>query len=294
MMQTIEDLYRQATFIRFFESAMAELSDAGKVPGLLHLCSGAELIEASVCAQLSGPKDQVTGSHRSHGLALLMGADPVAVAGEILGLPCGLSAGRGGTQHLIAPEEGFLTSNGIVGAQVPLAAGAALTAKTLGTGGIGACFYGDGAANQGAVFETMNLAVSVGLPLLFVLENNGLAQTTSADKATGGVDFASRSHAFGLTVFKANGYELENCLSIAAEAVQFVRKSGQPALIEASVPRLTGHYHDGVDHQGSHEDPLEAVAKLLSPGAADSIRAESKQKINHVLDSIRTELEPPL
>ena len=279
-MNTLLSLYKEASFIRAFELHIAVASEAGHVPGLVHLCSGAELVEVAICRSLTGPRDQVTGSHRSHGLALAMGADPVAVAAEILGRKGGLSKGRGGTQHLIAPERGFLASNGIVGAQVPVAAGAALTAKLMAAGGIAATFFGDGAANQGAVLETMNLAVSLNLPLLFVMENNGLGQSTSADYASGGADLCARAAAFGMKAERMDGYKGARAIKQSAEIIDYVRMSGKPAFIEANVPRLSGHYFgEKADYLAHHEadDPLEDLAESLDSGVAERVRLEAEQ-----------------
>lgn len=289
-MKQMLDLYVKASFIRAFELHIAVASEAGHVPGLVHLCCGAELVEVAICTELDGPKDQVTGSHRSHGLALAMGADPVAVAAEILGRKGGLSKARGGTQHLIAPENGFLASNGIVGAQVPIAAGAALSAKTLGARAIAATFFGDGAANQGAVLETMNLAVALELPLLFVLENNGLGQSTSANYASGGANLLTRAESFGLKTAEMDGHNGVDALKIAEEMVEFVRASGRPAFIEAKVPRLSGHYFgEKADYLAHHsaDDPLEDLANQLGAEVCAAVRSEAEQAAhNAVADAL--------
>jgi len=289
-MKQLLDLYAKASFIRAFELHIAVASEAGHAPGLVHLCCGAELAEVAICAGLEGAKDQITGSHRSHGLALAMGVDPVAVAAEILGRKGGLSKARGGTQHLIAPENGFLASNGIVGAQVPIAAGAALTAKTLGSCAIAATFFGDGAANQGAVLETMNLAVALELPLLFVLENNGLGQSTSADYASGGANLLARAESFGLKTAAMDGHNGANALRVAAEMVEFVRASGKPAFIEARIPRLSGHYFgEKADYLAHHsaDDPLEDLANQLGAEASAAVRAQAEQAAhNAVADAL--------
>lgn len=279
-MQTLLELYSKASFIRAFELHVAVAAEAGHVPGLVHLCTGAELVEVAICSQLKGPRDQVTGSHRSHGLALAMGANPTAIAAEIMGRKGGISKARGGTQHLMAPRNGFLTSNGIVGAQVPLAAGAALTAKMMDARGIAVTFFGDGAANQGAVFETINLAVALELPLLFVLENNGLGQSTSVQYASGGSDLLKRAAGFGIKTASMDGYDGANCLNVAADIVEYVRKNGKPALIEAKVPRLSGHYFgEKADYLAHHnaEDPIENLAAQLGAGARAKAKSEADQ-----------------
>lgn len=298
---TLDDLkpvFEKAHFIRAFELEIAALSEAGDVPGLVHLCLGAELFEAALCSALEGPRDQVTGSHRSHGLALAMGADPVAVAAEILGLSGGLSEGLGGTQHLLAPEEGFLTSNGIVGGQVPLAAGAALSAKTLKTGGIGVAVLGDGATNQGAVFETMNLAVALKLPLLFVIENNGFGQSTAASYASGGISPLARARGFGLAASQVDGGDIVAVIKTVDRLVSWVRETGSPALIEASVPRLSGHYHGDKQvyrsMEDGHDDPLELFEDTLlragmsateSHALATDTRARAREAVRKAADA---------
>ena len=242
MLNKLTQVFKKSVEIRIFETLIASLADEGKVPGLVHLCNGAEILQSAVCMAL-GATDSVTGSHRSHGLALAMGAEPYKVAAEILGKADGLSSGMGGTQHLLAPEVGFLSSNGIVGGQVPMALGAALSAKILKTGGIGVTFFGDGAANQGAVLETMNLAVALQLPMLFVLENNGFGQSTPAEFASGGVSLLTRAEGFGLRGFSVNGADAEDCVKKVETVVASIRAGEGPAFIEASVSRLAGHYH---------------------------------------------------
>lgn len=240
--------YEKCWFIRSFEAAIAEAAAAGKVPGLVHLSTGSEVADVLLGEQLDWRRDKVTGSHRSHGIALACGTEPLDVAKEILGKKGGLSDGLGGTQHLIATsgETSFLSSNGIVGAQVPIAAGAALSAKSKGLGGIGVAVFGDGAANQGAVFETMNLAVVLKLPMLFVMYNNGMAQSTAIEMATGS-DFQERAKSFGLGTFKTDSSDYEDCQKALQQSVALARDS-QPCFIEISVSRDHGHYFaEGTD-----------------------------------------------
>jgi len=285
-------VFEKACFVRSFEAAIARAHDAGEVPGLVHLSDGAELFEAALTATLDFNKDQLTGSHRSHGLALLAGLDPLAVAQEILGRAGGLSEGLGGTQHLLAPEQGFLGSNGIVGAQVPLAAGAALSAKTQQTGGIAVAVFGDGAANQGAVLETMNLATVLNLPLLFVVVNNGYGQSTPAAYASAGGGVLARARAHGLAADYVDGAKLDDALEVSRRMIRWVRSSGNPALLEAVVPRLGGHYHGDAQiyrDGASPPDPLERAAEQLLtmdvPQAdLDTVRARTRDEAEEAVD----------
>lgn len=284
-------VFEKASFVRAFEAAIARAHDAGAVPGLVHLSDGAELFEAALTATLDFNKDQLTGSHRSHGLALLAGLDPLAVAREILGRAGGLSDGLGGTQHLLAPEHGFLGSNGIVGAQVPLAAGAALSAKTLQTGGIAVAVFGDGAANQGAVLETMNLATVLNLPLLFVVVNNGYGQSTPSAYASAGGGVLARARAHGLAADYVDGAKLDDALEVCRRMIRWVRSSGNPALLEAVVPRLGGHYHGDTQayREGDEpDDPLERAAEQLlaaEVGEADldMVRARTRDTADKIV-----------
>ncbi|NVJ99044.1 MAG: thiamine pyrophosphate-dependent dehydrogenase E1 component subunit alpha [Alphaproteobacteria bacterium] len=284
-------LVEKGHFIRAFEGALARAFDAGEVPGLVHLSNGAEIFELAVMNTLRPPKDQVTGSHRSHGIALALGVDPFAMACEILGREDGLSEGLGGTQHLIAPDSGLLGSNGIVGGQVPLAAGAALSAKVQGTGGIGVTFFGDGAMNQGAVLETINLAVALKLPMLFVCENNGLGQSTAASYAGGGASIVGRARAAGIAAAHVDGGDLDESLAVASKLGGWVRETGSPAFIEASVPRLAGHYHgDAEVYRGEKKkvvDPLDRAGDLLlDRGVPEATLREIKTRVAEQAEEI--------
>jgi pyruvate dehydrogenase E1 component alpha subunit len=267
MNTVILEQYKRCWFIRSFERAIAEQASAGNVPGLVHLSTGSEVADVLLGHCVNAGRDHVTGSHRSHGLALACGAKPVAVAKEILGRQGGLSEGLAGTQHLLAPEAGFLTSNGIVGAQVPLAAGAALSAKAAANGGIGVAVFGDGAANQGAVLETMNLAVALKLPLLFVLYNNGMAQTTAATDATAG-NFCDRARSFDLVAWSADSASYEVCSNAVHQAVKHTRTEG-PAFLEITVTRDHGHYYG--DERDGRFEPSQAIEKFGDWLAANGV-----------------------
>lgn len=257
------DMYQQCWFIRAFEGAIAAEATAGNVPGLVHLSTGSEVADVLIGHHIDRDLDKVTGSHRSHGLALACGAKPLDVAKEIMGKAGGLSGGLGGTQHLISPESGFLASNGIVGAQVPLAAGAALSAKSRPGGGIGVAVFGDGAANQGAVLETMNLAVALKLPMLFVLYNNGMAQSTKMETSSGG-NLCDRARSFGLAVWSADSVDFAAC-SVAVEHSIAHARSGAPAFVEIAVSRDHGHYYgdEKADQAFDASDALTVFEKWL-------------------------------
>ncbi|MBL4640024.1 MAG: thiamine pyrophosphate-dependent dehydrogenase E1 component subunit alpha [Kordiimonadaceae bacterium] len=290
MLQKLHALYSSALRIRAFEQAIGRASDAGEAPGLVHLCLGAEVLQVAICGALDNKIDSVHGSHRSHGLALASGVDPYKLAAEILGREGGLSNGLGGTQHLLAPEQ-RMASNGIVGAQVPLAAGAALSSKTLNSGGITVAFFGDGAANQGAVLETMNLAVALSLPLLFVLENNGHAYSTSSGYASGGISLAERAKAFGLNSTAISRDDIALQIEQISSAVEQVRFSKLPMFIEAFVPRMSGHYHgDNSDEDAGNGDPL-AQLEVHLESHVESLSQSQRLDVTILQQQAATEMD---
>jgi len=263
--------------IRYFEDRVAGARDKGLVPGLPHLSHGAEAVAVGICHHLDADTDRITGSHRSHAAALAAGVPPVQMFGELTGRHCGLSGGMGGTQHIIAPESGFLCSNGIVGAQVPLAAGAALSAKSLASGGVAVAFFGDGAINQGAVSESMNLAATLGLPLLFVAENNGVSQSTGSASVSAGPGITARARALAMPAEQVDGRSVVQVSLATERMIRWVRDSGQPALLEAFCTRLSGHFYgDGREQEGEHpDDPIMVASEyMLKLGAEpESIKA---------------------
>ena len=253
--------FKRMLTIRYTEEALGLAWKAGLVPGMLHLASGHEAVCVGVASQLDDKLDQVTASHRGHGAAIAMGVPLVPMIAEILGLD-GLNGGFGGTQHLAAPQHGFLTANGIVGGQVPLAAGAALTATVQSTGGIAVAFLGDGAINQGVVLETLNL---------FVVEDNGIGATIGSDYSTAG-KIEARAHAVDIQSYCVDGADILAVVEAATQAVSQVRSGGGPAMIVARVKRLDGHYYsDPQDYRGAqdlkdaheHHDPIERLSSMM-------------------------------
>jgi len=260
-------LYAQALAIRSFEYAAARAFDAGHIPGLLHLAIGQEVLASLLACFLNADLDRLTTSHRCHALALALGVHPQDIAHELMGLDTGLSAGRGGTQHLIGKAGAFMASNGIVGAPLPLALGAALAAKHKATGGIGVCVIGDGAFNQGVVSESLNIASSTGLPILIIIDNNGKAQDTDTTTVTGG-SIIGRARAFGLAAEKTDSSAPEQLAEILARTIAYVRDSQMPCLIEIERPALGGHFHG----HGSHGLP--ALEDLAQAGQSPAYAAD--------------------
>lgn len=276
--------------IRYTEEALALEWQAGLVPGMLHMASGHEAVCVGVASQLDNKLDQITASHRGHGAAIAMGVPLTPMIAEIFGLD-GLNGGYGGTQHLAAPQHGFLTANGIVGGQVPLAAGAALSAKVQKTGGIAVAFLGDGAINQGVVLETLNLAKILALPLLFVVEDNAIGATIGSGYSTAG-KIEDRAHAVNMQSYCIDGADILAVIEASTQAVAQVRSGGGPAMIVARVKRLEGHYYsdpqlyrDAQELKDAklHHDPIERLSTMMMTmgwSVAERSKVEQQIKLN--------------
>src|SRR3974390_3465533 len=171
--------------IRTFEDHVRNLSSGGAIPGLVHLCAGQEAVAVGICSLLNAT-DKIASNHRGHGHCLAKGANAGRLMAEIMGRRSGYGLGRGGSLHIFDAINGNLGTNGIVGGGIPLAAGAALSGSRRGRGEVAACFFGDGALNQGLLFEVMNMAAIWRLPVLFVCEANGYGAFTETDDVTAG------------------------------------------------------------------------------------------------------------
>src|SRR4051812_32879225 len=182
--------------IREFEERLHTEFATGDIPGAVHLYAGQEAIAAGVLAHL-GPDDYVSSTHRGHGHAIAKGCDLTGMMLEIYGRPGGLCGGKGGSMHIADFDRGMLGANGVAGGGVPMACGAALSAKLRGTDQVAVAFVGDGGANQGAFAESLNLAAVWQLPVVFVVENNGYAQSTGPKYHLRGLDVATRAPGFG-------------------------------------------------------------------------------------------------
>ncbi len=233
--------YGQMRTIRAFEESVNEEFLDGNIPGFVHLYAGQEAIAVGVCAHLSD-EDKIGSTHRGHGHCIAKGCDVRAMMLEIFGKKDGLCGGKGGSMHIADLDRGMLGANAIVGGAPPLAIGAALAAKNLGTGGIGVAFIGDGASNQGTTFEALNMAVALKLPAIFVFENNGYGEGTGHDFAVGSGDIGALAGAFGMPVTCVDGTDFFAVCEAMADAVDRARSGDGPGAIEAKATRFYGHY----------------------------------------------------
>ena len=232
--------YRLMRTIREFEDRIHVKNQAGEVPGFIHLSAGQEASAVGICTHLTDD-DHITSTHRGHGHSIAKGCDVVAMMDEIYAKRSGLCGGKGGSMHMADLSKGMIGANGIVGGGVPLAAGAALKSHVLGLDRVAVAFFGDGAYNEGATLETMNLAKVLNLPLIFALEDNGYGEATPSSYAIGG-DILARAEGFGLKTYEIDGHDFFQVHEIAGRAIQDARDGGGPVLLHISIYRYYGHF----------------------------------------------------
>lgn len=273
-------LYRLMLLIRQFEEQVRSLYVGGLVPGLVHLCSGQEASAAGICAALA-PDDIIASSHRGHGHCLAKGARADRLMAEILGRVPGYCGGRSGSLHVSDPATGNLGTNGIVGGGIPLATGAALSAKLRGTRQIAACFFGDGALNQGLTFEAMNMAAIWSLPVIYVCENNGYGEYTAIEDVTAGKSLTARGAVFDIPSQMIDGMDVLAILAAAEAAADRARRGEGPSFLICNTYRYGGHhvadkqaYKESAEAEAwAAKDPIPRLARhLLDHRLADAAR----------------------
>lgn len=276
--------YRKMREIRVFEERLHQENTTGDIPGFIHLYCGEEAIAVGVCENLKDT-DYIGSTHRGHGHCIAKGCDIHGMMAEIFGKDSGLCRGKGGSMHIADLSKGMLGANAIVGGAPPLAIGAALTAKTLGNSGVAVSFTGDGGSNQGLVFEAMNMAVVLQLPVIFMFENNGFGEATGHDYAVGGRNITQRAAGFGMPAVKVDGTDFFSVYEAVGVAVERARNGGGPTAIEAVAHRWYGHFEgdpmlyraDGeVERLRQESDPL----KIFSQHVAGQISPEELQAID--------------
>jgi TPP-dependent pyruvate/acetoin dehydrogenase alpha subunit len=300
------ELYTMMVRIRTFELAVQKLFQSGELPGFVHLYAGEEAIAAGVCRALDHG-DAITSTHRGHGHVIARGTDLSAMMAEILGKRAGLCHGKGGSMHVTDVARGVLGANGIVGAGIPIAAGAALAAQLRDEGRVAVCFFGDGAANQGVFMETLNLSAIWRLPLVLVCENNGYAEWMRTSEITGGQIFA-RAEAFGIPAVGLDGNDVVEVARAARWAVDHARSGHGATLLEAVTYRHYGH-NEGEEVFSGNYRPKEEIARWLKrdpltkaqerlelwgadPAIFEQIKRAESEQIEDAVRFARTSPEP--
>src|SRR3954469_13627924 len=251
--EQVLDAYRVMRTIREFEERVPREFATGEIAGLVHLYAGEEAIAAGVIGHLR-PDDYVASTHRGHGHAIAKGCDVKGMMAEIYGKKTGICHGKGGSMHIADLDQGMLGANGIVGGGPPLVCGVGLKAKVTKTDQVGVSFTGDGGSNQGTFLESLNLAASWHLPCVFVVENNGYAESTSSQFHQAGVDVAKRADGFGMPGIVVDGFDFFAVREAAGEAIARARSGGGPTLLECKVGRYYGHFEgDQQTYRGPNE-----------------------------------------
>jgi pyruvate dehydrogenase E1 component alpha subunit len=295
----LAEAYASMRTIREFEERLHLEQATGDVPGPVHLYAGQEAVAAGVCAHLT-EDDYVTSTHRGHGHAIAKGCDLTGMMLEIFGKAGGLCAGKGGSMHVADISVGMLGANGIAGAGAPIACGAGLSAKMRGTRQVAVAFVGDGGANQGAFHESLNLARVWGLPCVFVIEDNGYAQSTGTPFHLDGQDLALRAAGFGARAATVDGYDFFAVYDAAGEAIARARAGQGPSVLVCRAVRFFAHM-EGLDkelyrpageaeHLRADHDCLRAFAGLLD---ADELGAIDDRARAAVAEAVRTARAAP-
>lgn len=289
-------MLRRMMLIRGVEERMSADSKAGLLAGSVHLYIGQEAVATGVCFQLTDG-DKITSTHRGHGHYLAKGGDPGRMLAEVHAKDSGICRGMGGSMHVADLGQGILGANGIVGAGLGISAGAALAASLDGQGGVAVCFFGDGAANQGTLMETLNIAMLWKLPLVYVCEHNGFSEFSPAETVTSG-RIADRARAFGVPCDEVDGNDVEAVWRAAGHAVARARDGRGPSFIEARTYRIHGHFEGETGilktpYRPSDEieawrgrDPIAAYAsRLVARGAA------TQAQVDALADAVAAEID---
>lgn len=234
------EIYKKMELIRHFEYTVNELYGKGKIFGALHLYAGEEAVAVGVCSNLR-KDDYVLSTHRGHGHCIAKGADVKRMMAELFGRSTGVCKGKGGSMHVADVSVGMLGASGIVGGGIPLATGAALSAKYRGTDQVAVAFFGDGASNQGTFHEAINLGSIWDLPVIYVCENNQYAESTPITYSARVKDIADRAVSYGIPGVVVDGMDVIAVYEVAQAAIQRAREGKGPTLIECKTYRYEGH-----------------------------------------------------
>lgn len=252
--------YRTMRTIREFEERVHLEFARGDIPGFVHLYAGEEASATGIMTHLRAT-DRIASTHRGHGHCIAKGVDVGEMMAEIYGKRTGSCRGKGGSMHIADLDKGMMGANGILGAGAPLACGAALAAKFRGEGDIAIHFVGDGASNQGMFLESLNLASVWNLPTVFVVENNGYAESTSVDWAVACDSYVDRAAGFGMPGVTVDGTDFFAVYEAAGEIIRRAREGGGPSLLECKMVRFFGHFEGDAQ-------------TYRAPGEVDDIRAK--------------------
>lgn len=298
------EFYEQMLLIRRFEEKAGQLYGLGLIGGFCHLYIGQEAVVTGLQSAIEPGKDSVITGYRDHGHMLACGIDPNVVMAELTGRASGISKGKGGSMHMFSVEHGFYGGHGIVGAQVSLGTGLAFGHKYKEDGGVCLAYFGDGASNQGQVYESFNMAELWKLPVIFVIENNQYAMGTSVNRASSEDQLYRRGESFRIPGMQVDGMDVLAVRGAVEEALKYVRSGKGPVLMELKTYRYRGHSmsdparyrsRDEVQDVREKSDPIEQVkAMLIKQGVKEEdLKALDKQVRKTVLEAADFAEESP-
>ena len=299
------DLYHQMVLIRRVEERGAELYQAGKIGGFMHLYIGQEAVSTGLIAARE-PRDRVITAYRDHGVAINCGIPADQVMAELLGKSTGMSKGKGGSMHMASTEKNFWGGHAIVGGHLPIAAGLALGDQYSKNDNVTICMFGDGATNIGYFHEALNLAKTWGLRVLWVCENNQYGMGTSVGRASAVTSIRQKADGYGMKSGQVNGMDVIKVHEAAQEAIAYVRAEAQPYLLEVDTYRFRGHSMGDPERyrkaeevkQWQENDPIGIFNKYLlekkiaTRKGLDEIEARVEEEVNKAVEFAETSPEP--
>ena len=301
------DLYYQMVLIRRVEERGAELYQAGKIGGFMHLYIGQEAVSTGLIAARE-PRDRVITAYRDHGVALNCGISANEVIAELLGKLTGPSKGKGGSMHMASTEKNMWGGHAIVGGHLPIASGLALGDQYAGNDNVTICMFGDGATNIGYFHEALNVAKTWGLRVLWVCENNMYGMGTSVERASAVAEIRQRAEGYDMKNGRVDGMDVMKVYEASREAIEYVRTNSQPYLLEAITYRYRGHSMGDPERYRKQDevkkwqenDPIGIFRKQLiekktaAAKALDEIEARVEDEVNKAVEFAETSPEPPM
>jgi pyruvate dehydrogenase E1 component alpha subunit len=298
--------YRDMLLIRRFEEKAGQMYGMGLIGGFCHLYIGQEAVVVGMQMALK-PGDQVITGYRDHGHMLACGMDPKGVMAELTGRAHGYSKGKGGSMHMFSVEKGFFGGHGIVGAMVPLGTGLAFANRYRGNDNVSLTYFGDGAANQGQVYESFNMAKLWKLPVVYIIENNQYAMGTSISRASATTNLSQRGRSFDIPGEQVDGMDVRTVKAAGEQAVQWCRDGNGPIILEMLTYRYRGHSmsdpakyrtREEVEKVRSEQDPIEQVrqrlleTKRLREDEVKKIDAQVRDTVNEAAEFATNDPEP--
>jgi len=291
--EQLKSFYEKMLYLRRFEERVGQLYGLGLIGGFCHLYIGQEAVSVGMEAAIDKEDNVITG-YRCHAHLLSRGASPYKILCELMGKGEGISKGKGGSMHMFDPANNFWGGHGIVGAQVPIGTGLAFASKYLNKQTLSVTYFGDGAANQGQVYESYNMASLWKLPIIFCIENNQYGMGTSTKRASAGTDLSKHGESFGIPGFAVNGMNPVSVYLSALKAVKWVRDGNGPIILEMKTYRYRGHSmsdpakyrtREEVQKMREEQDPIEYIKKKLL-----DLDIFDKDRLQEIDDNIRLEI----